>query len=180
MSPVDEGERDLAHGLPLGDDHAEAARLLRRRKRNLLRDALEVAATSALAHPNLLQVGWAGEGSWGCLHNACCSCNACAAWALALLNDFVRVPASPAGAWTAWRPAHHHSLCLQPSYLEAHQHVMLLHDSRYAAAARTERAATLTCCCLPPTTTTTAATGAARRVLHAHACTRSCTRTSPM
>lgn len=54
---MDDGERDLAFDL-LADDFTPPR--LRRRKRGLLRDALEVAASSALSHPNLLQVGRLG------------------------------------------------------------------------------------------------------------------------
>ncbi len=92
MTPVEEGERDLAHDLPLppllGGDDDQAARM-QRRKRNLLRDALEVAASSALSHPNLLQVGGClaarGEG-WGGRARMCvCTC-ACAHTSLDLPN----------------------------------------------------------------------------------------------
>ena len=99
---MEEGERDLAHDLPLplGDD--DQATRLRRRKRNLLRDALEVAASSALAHPNLLQVGGEGRvcvcGWGGALEPAAGGgggagphTRAMHAWAPALLDACVRM-----------------------------------------------------------------------------------------
>lgn len=46
-------DRDVAFDA----DNAEAARRAARRQRALLRDALEVAVTAAVSHPNLVQVG---------------------------------------------------------------------------------------------------------------------------
>lgn len=46
-------DRDVA----FDTDNAEAARRAARRQRALLRDALEVAVTAAVSHPNLVQVG---------------------------------------------------------------------------------------------------------------------------